>query len=209
MARNPIVTFIDRQQWIGRVADLLAPAVGRAFAAAGTGGRRLKALLNGVWLGHPLHTALTDIPLGAWTSAFVFDLGGAVTRDVRLERAARFTPVLHERELKDGRPIRAHVGDVPVVLVRTGQQIHALVDTCAHLGGPLSEGRVEQGATECPWHGSTFSLDDGRVLKGPATHPQPVFETRIRGGQVEIRLARRGRLAPVEAQVEGQRRAAS
>ena len=27
----------------------------------------LKILLNGSWLGHPLHPLLTDIPIGAWT----------------------------------------------------------------------------------------------------------------------------------------------
>lgn len=30
--------------------------------------------LHGVWLGHPLHPVLTDIPIGAWTSAGMLDL---------------------------------------------------------------------------------------------------------------------------------------
>jgi nitrite reductase/ring-hydroxylating ferredoxin subunit/uncharacterized membrane protein len=29
--------------------------------------------LHGVWLGHPLHPALTDIPIGTWTAAAVLD----------------------------------------------------------------------------------------------------------------------------------------
>jgi nitrite reductase/ring-hydroxylating ferredoxin subunit len=32
-----------------------------------------------------------------------------------------------------------------------------------------------------------FRLDDGSVLTGPATAPQPSFETRVRDGQVEFR----------------------
>ncbi len=37
-------------------------------------GQRTKDLLNGTWLEHPLHPALTDIPIGAWTAAAMCDL---------------------------------------------------------------------------------------------------------------------------------------
>ena len=41
----------------------------------------LKDALHGVWLGHPLHPLLTDLPIGFWTSALVLDLvGGRRTR---------------------------------------------------------------------------------------------------------------------------------
>jgi nitrite reductase/ring-hydroxylating ferredoxin subunit/uncharacterized membrane protein len=42
---------------------------------------RVKDALHGVWLGHPLHPLLTDLPIGFWTGAFVLDLfGGRRTR---------------------------------------------------------------------------------------------------------------------------------
>lgn len=41
---------------------------------AGTG--PMKDLLSGTWLGHPVHPLLTDVPIGAWTSALVLDLMG-------------------------------------------------------------------------------------------------------------------------------------
>jgi nitrite reductase/ring-hydroxylating ferredoxin subunit len=43
----------------------------------------------------------------------------------------------------------------------------------------------------CPWHGSCFRLRDGAVVKGPAQHPQPVLETRVRDGAIEVRRPRR------------------
>ncbi len=291
MADNPIVDFVDRQRWLGWMGDALAPAVGKAFAAAGQRGKEIKDFLNGVWLGHPLHPVLTDIPIGAWTTAAVFDAGSAVAPGTGFERAAtgaiwvglvgaagsavtgltdwsdtdgrarrtglmhgllnlsatalyvaslvergrsrsgrgkaygiagyliaagsaylggdlvytqqlgvdhaygqevpeQFTPVLHERELKEGQPMRVRVGETPVVLVRQGSHIRALADTCAHLGGPLSEGTVEDGTIVCPWHGSRYSLADGGIVDGPTTHPQPWYECRIRGGQVEVRMPR-------------------
>jgi len=47
-------------------------------------GGALDALLRGRPLGHPLHPALSDVPIGLWTSAVVLDLSGR-----RHERAAR------------------------------------------------------------------------------------------------------------------------
>jgi nitrite reductase/ring-hydroxylating ferredoxin subunit/uncharacterized membrane protein len=58
------------------VADAIAGPVNRAYAAAGEPGRTLKDILNGTWLGHPLHPAITDVPVGAWTAALALDLLG-------------------------------------------------------------------------------------------------------------------------------------
>ena len=41
----------------------------------------------------------------------------------------------------------------------------------------------------CPWHGSRFRLTDGAILNGPATFPQPVYETPVRDGMIEVRPA--------------------
>ena len=41
--------------------------------------RPVKDLLNGTWLGHPLHAVLTDLPIGALTLALVLDLFGQAT----------------------------------------------------------------------------------------------------------------------------------
>lgn len=56
---------LDRR--VGRALDAV-------FAAAGRAGRPIRNLLHGRWLGHPLHPALTDVPIGAWTVALVFDV---------------------------------------------------------------------------------------------------------------------------------------
>jgi nitrite reductase/ring-hydroxylating ferredoxin subunit/uncharacterized membrane protein len=39
-------------------------------------GQTLKDFLHGVWLGHSLHPALTDLPIGAWSAGVLFDLVG-------------------------------------------------------------------------------------------------------------------------------------
>ena len=41
--------------------------------------RPITDLLNGRWLGHPVHPAITDVPIGAFLVAFVLDLVGEPT----------------------------------------------------------------------------------------------------------------------------------
>ena len=98
-----------------------------------------------------------------------------------------FAAVAAEAEVPAGKPVRVEHNGTPIVLVRRGAQIYALAETCAHLGGPLSEGKLEGDTLQCPWHGSRFSIRDGRVIDGPSVHPQPCLETRVRNGQIEVR----------------------
>lgn len=98
-----------------------------------------------------------------------------------------FVPVLADAELREGEMKRADAGGVPVLLVRREGTVCALAHTCSHLGGPLSEGKLEGDVVQCPWHGSRFNVRDGSVVDGPATFPQPCFEARVREGQIEVR----------------------
>jgi nitrite reductase/ring-hydroxylating ferredoxin subunit/uncharacterized membrane protein len=56
-------------------ADTLDPVVNaiRRVVQAALQPRALRDALHGVWLGHPLHPMLTDIPIGSWTAAAVLD----------------------------------------------------------------------------------------------------------------------------------------
>ena len=98
-----------------------------------------------------------------------------------------FVPVLAESKLAESMPTRASYNDVSILLVRRGQRIFAMGETCSHFSGPLSEGKLVGGGIVCPYHASRFALDDGRVLDGPAVHPQPCLEVRVRNGQIEVR----------------------
>src|SRR5207244_10241794 len=45
-------------------------------------------------------------------------------------------------EIPEGKLVKAKLGMNQLVLVRQGEQVLALHDTCAHAGGPLNEGRL-------------------------------------------------------------------
>ena len=288
MATEALIKAVEQQQTLDRISDQLQPLVQDAFKSAGPAGRKVKNFLHGTWLGHPLHPALTDVPLGAWTAALALDAmesisgrkelgagadaaiavglvgaaGAAVTgltdwsetsgrarkvgilhglmnvgatalyttslvlrrrkkrgagmgfamlgyavssasaylgghlvfsEQIGVNHAAaqampkEFVAVLPDAELEEGEMKRADAGGVPVLLVRVEGTICALAHTCSHLGGPLSEGKLEGDVVQCPWHGSRFNVRDGNVVDGPATFPQPCFEARVREGQIEVR----------------------
>jgi nitrite reductase/ring-hydroxylating ferredoxin subunit/uncharacterized membrane protein len=86
-------------------------------------------------------------------------------------------------ELPEGRLVRRQLGYLSLAVLRQKGTLYVLSDHCAHLGGPLHQGRVVYRSGEacviCPWHGSTFRMTDGAVVHGPATARQPAFETRV------------------------------
>jgi len=265
-------------------ADQLDPAVavGQKAARSIRPGR-IRDALHGVWLGHPLHPVLVQVPVGAWLSASALDLlvpqadaaarrlvaaglvasapaivAGAVdwseqheqqmrvgvvhalanslaaglygasllARTPRAGRGLRLAglaaaglggvlgghisfrlagganhaehvphviePGWHHlaalADLPEGKPVRKMVGEVPVVAVRTGEQVQVLADRCSHMSGPLSDGQLADGCLTCPWHGSVFRLADGCVARGPATAPQPAFQARVVGETVQVCL---------------------
>ncbi|MER6400566.1 Rieske 2Fe-2S domain-containing protein [Kitasatospora sp. NPDC001603] len=241
--------------------------------------------LHGVWLGHPLHPVLVQLPIGCWMSAGLLDFtpggrraagtlvaAGLLTAGpaalagwvdwARLDPPRRRTGLVHALsnttgvllyagsllarcrghhargrllglagltavsvggalgghlsyrlaagpdrsaavprlappdwvglgpvdDFPDGEPVRRTAGELTVVVVHQGERYHVLAERCAHLSGPLSAGTVVDGCLHCPWHGSEFRLRDGEVVRGPATAPQPVLETRVLSGHLEVRL---------------------
>ncbi len=89
--------------------------------------------------------------------------------------------------LEDGRPVRVDVDGVPVCLVRTGEKVRAIHDTCSHQQWSLADGGTVWGdGVECSLHGSTFGLDDGRPSSLPAMQPVPTFEVTIDGDAVTV-----------------------
>jgi len=288
MSTGGTIGMIERQEWMNPVEEALQTIIHKLFQFKG--GRETKNFLHGTWIGDPLHVILTDVPLGSWTAAMIFDaldsmnsrrkyrlaadasvalgLTGAVaaavagvtdwqdvdpparrtgllhgllnivstglfaTSLVQRRRGRRnsgrslaavgyalsvaaarlgghlvyrqkigvdhstpeklpdeFAAVLPESELRQRIAIRAQHEGTPILLVRDGSRIHAIGETCSHLGGPLSGGKLDGDVIQCPWHGSRFSLTDGSVVDGPAVHPLPCLEARIRDGQVEVRKA--------------------
>jgi nitrite reductase/ring-hydroxylating ferredoxin subunit/uncharacterized membrane protein len=271
-------------------ASLLDPLVDRLKTVVNQVplSRRARDGLHGVWLGHPLHPALVQVPIGTWLSAGVLDLvpgtgpaaptlivtgllaagpaaaagwvdwselheqqmrvglvhatsnvaavglytasliarargrstkgkllgwaglgatsiGGLLGGHLSYRQAAGANHTEHVphavapgwqrvaelEELPQDKFVERQLGAVPLLLLRRGSAVSVLADHCSHLSGPLHEGELQDGidpCVVCPWHGSVFRIRDGAVVHGPATARQPVFQTRVIDGQVEVLL---------------------
>lgn len=75
--------FAASQRWADPLAKWLQPVIRRAVSAP-----PVHDFLDGVWLGAPLHPPLTDVPVGAWTTALLLDTGSALSGDRELGAAA-------------------------------------------------------------------------------------------------------------------------
>jgi nitrite reductase/ring-hydroxylating ferredoxin subunit/uncharacterized membrane protein len=118
----------------------------------------------------------------------VFKYGYMVNHNAfsRSKRAKEFTPITAVADVPDNAPTKVVFGSTALVLVRRGDVVHALRETCSHAGGPLSGGTLHGDTITCPWHFSTFRLSDGAVLHGPAGTRQPAYRARVNGDQVEV-----------------------
>jgi len=157
------------------VASLVARRRGRRGRGVALSLAGLGAMATGGYLGGHL----------------AYGLGANVDRTTYDEGPDDWQDAVALDSLADGRPRRADAGGVPVVLVAREGSVYALDARCSHMGGPLDEGEVDDGCIRCPWHGSTFRLSNGSVVRAPATAPQPRYETRVLDGRVQVRAAHR------------------
>jgi nitrite reductase/ring-hydroxylating ferredoxin subunit/uncharacterized membrane protein len=64
---------ISRLPWLDNLSNPLQNWVHKFYGQPGSATYKTKDILNGTWLGHPLHPALVSVPLGAWTGMLVLD----------------------------------------------------------------------------------------------------------------------------------------
>jgi 3-phenylpropionate/trans-cinnamate dioxygenase ferredoxin component len=100
-----------------------------------------------------------------------------------------FEKVTTLADLEDATPRRVEVDGVPVCLVRLGDTVKAVHDTCSHQQWSLADGMVWDNGIECSLHGSTFDLDTGAPSSLPASKAIPTFPVQLDGDAVLIDVA--------------------
>ena len=101
---------------------------------------------------------------------------------------ASFVKVAKADEVPIGGGRSVRVAGKQIGLFQVEGKYYAIDNTCPHAGGPLSEGDVEGTVVECPWHGSRFNLETGKVLYGPALADVACYAVRREGDDIEIEL---------------------
>src|SRR5260370_19146696 len=86
--RHAIGKIVESQRWLDKLATPSQNWLLKLFGQPGQSNRKIKDLLNGTWLGHPLHPVLTDVPLGTWTGMMMLDLVQLNNEDEGIARAS-------------------------------------------------------------------------------------------------------------------------
>ena len=161
-----------------------------AFAAASIAARRRGSTAAGRVLGAAATGALTA---GGFIGGHLSFARGVGPNQTAFDAGPDdWTVAAGAADVPEGEPTAAIAGDTPVLLLRHGDDLHAIHDRCSHRGCLLSEGELDGHVVTCACHGSQFDVRDGAVLRGPATTGQPAFEAREDGGRIMVRLAGSG-----------------
>src|SRR5215813_7443848 len=67
-----LAAWLDRLGWLRTLSDWLSGVLG-PFRERHQDNLVLELMHGGRWVGHPLHPALSDLPIGIWTGAMVLD----------------------------------------------------------------------------------------------------------------------------------------
>jgi NADPH-dependent 2,4-dienoyl-CoA reductase/sulfur reductase-like enzyme/nitrite reductase/ring-hydroxylating ferredoxin subunit len=89
--------------------------------------------------------------------------------------------------LPDGQMLVGHVGQDPVLLIRSGAQFFAIGAVCSHYNGPLGEGLLVGDTVRCPWHHACFSVRTGEALQAPALSPVACWSVEQLDGKVFVK----------------------
>ncbi|MGP4029941.1 Rieske (2Fe-2S) protein [Actinomadura sp. 3N407] len=92
--------------------------------------------------------------------------------------------------LPRGSAVNVDIDGEQVALFHGDRGFHALADACPHMGGPLSESEIHDGAVECPWHGWRYDLATGDRRDRPG-QPARMYPVRVRDGWLTLGLPAR------------------
>ena len=81
------------------------------------------------------------------------------------------------------------LGDKEIALYHLpGGEFRATDNICTHEYAQLSDGWLEDGCIECPLHAARFDIRTGRALCAPAETDLPVFEVKVEGADLLVKV---------------------
>jgi nitrite reductase/ring-hydroxylating ferredoxin subunit/uncharacterized membrane protein len=112
---------------------------------------------------------------GKWNEAYINDGQGPVE-------------IATAEELKINAMKLLHINGKRIALGRTEKGFYAFDDRCTHKGGSLADGVLICGIVHCPWHGSHFDVETGRVKAGPAEEGIKTYKVEELDGKIYLHL---------------------
>jgi nitrite reductase/ring-hydroxylating ferredoxin subunit len=87
-------------------------------------------------------------------------------------------------DVPPGTARKVTVGDLTIAVFNLDGDFFATDDICTHGFASLSEGYIEDGIVECPWHGGSFDIRTGVPREDPCRIPLRVYAVTVRDTEV-------------------------
>ncbi len=100
---------------------------------------------------------------------------------------ANWQQVATTHQIPDGTGHEVTVGDYVIALFRVDNDYYAIDGICAHAGGPVAEGNVNDCVVTCPWHGWQYDVSTGHHCLNALIH-QRSFPVRVDGDELYVEL---------------------
>lgn len=97
----------------------------------------------------------------------------------------KFIKVLKTEDLPIGKSAIVLVGGQEIAVFNYKNEYYAIANKCPHKGGPLGEGRVQEGIVICPNHEWRFELKTGNSMQNPEMKVK-VFPVRIKDDKIYV-----------------------
>ena len=104
---------------------------------------------------------------------------------------AGWTEICGLHEIPDGEIVTREIEGHALLLYRTGPKVSCVENACAHMGMPLDDGELQEGALRCPHHGFVYRLETGECLTVPEVQLR-VYDVKVRNASVCVRVGDRG-----------------
>ncbi|MDE2580852.1 MAG: non-heme iron oxygenase ferredoxin subunit [Rhodospirillales bacterium] len=92
-------------------------------------------------------------------------------------------------DIAEGNVMAVRVGEREIALYHLpGGDYRATDNICSHEYAQLSDGWLENGEIECPLHAARFDVCTGKALCAPAEKDIAVFEVKLQGADLMLKL---------------------
>jgi len=124
-----------------------------------------------------------------WYAAFKDDeaLTISAANQAIEKKEPEWIKVANKNEMKNGETKPLHIHNHQLVLSKVNGKYGAIEGVCPHQGGPLMDGRIDNGVLRCPWHGHAFNPITGESLGSDSNVKAFRVEDREDGIYIEIK----------------------
>jgi len=99
--------------------------------------------------------------------------------------APKLTRLCGADELEENEVLQVELEDIqPLAVYRLSDGYFVTDDTCTHGAASLSDGEIEDGEIECPFHSGCFDIRTGRATEHPCTIPIKTYPVTICDGDI-------------------------